>query len=288
MQNINLNCKYVCIAVASLFLAIPGLNAQEIFFLGGGDAELPESDAGLYQDELQSLEPDEQPENDEFPVFESSKNGSKPSIYVRGGGGDASVYSLDLTLPLGDSFDLDFRGAQLVVEKDFERRVRHTYHYYSYYYTYRYRYSYYGGYSSYPRLHKVSHYYSYYSYYTYTVEQKSTFGSLVATWKPLKNSLISPYFGAGICYTSQDYNSDYDYWEDAYSRCDMVAKIGVAFNISSLTMKCEYVQSGYSKELIGDVGISIGDSLKLHVFVEQVDLELTKSMSYGGGLEFSF
>lgn len=288
MQNINLNYKYVCFAIALLFFAIPGLNAQEIFFIGDADAEIPESDAGLYQDELQPLEPDEQIESNSLlesslgSLFASRRNSSSSSIQLRGGGGDATAYFIDLSIPIADSFCFSLHAGQFChMDRTFHSWEWRSHTYYTYWYSYR------SGY------HTHVHRYWTKRYYSYTLDQKSALTSAIVTWMPLNKALISPYIGAGCRY--EDTWIDDDIPDDNFG---FVGKIGLALNLSPVTLKIEYIKGPDVIEKIFDVSMEMGDSCKIHLFVEDLDPgspdydglkpDPTTKKCYGGGLEFSF
>lgn len=182
-----------------------------------------------------------------------------------------SGYDIEFSVPISSTFSLSVRGAY------FTRKVEGYGSYRDWYWDY----SYYWGY--YRRYYTYSYSYS----DTHTYKDCST----LIIWEPLKENLFSPYIAAGGRYShfDSDYDSDSDIEEFGY-----VALAGLRLNLGFLTLRGEYSFGSYGEseatEILGDVGISVTDSMQLHVnykIFDSDDADDSISM-YGGGISFGF
>ena len=177
-------------------------------------------------------------------------------------------YDLELSVPIFSTFSLLVKGAY------FNSKVE-DYRYHS-----TWAWSYWRGY--YRR--------GYWSSYSYT--EKFWDCSPLIMWEPFKGSLFSPYIAAGARFSHFDTDDDYIY--GAASKWGHVALAGLRLNLGFVTLRGEYALGPYGEsdatEILGDIGISITDSMQLHVNYKIFDCDdAVDSLSmYGGGISFGF
>lgn len=178
-----------------------------------------------------------------------------------------SGYDIEFSVPISSTFSLSVRGAY------FTRKVE------GYYSTWYSTYSWNGIYYYRDRYLKT---------YKYSYTETFWDCSPLIIWEPLKENLFSPYIAAGGRYSHFD--SDYDDIEEF----GYVALAGLRLNLGFLTLRGEYSFGSYGEseatEILGDVGISVTDSMQLHVnykIFDSDDADDSISM-YGGGISFGF
>ncbi len=191
-------------------------------------------------------------------LVEASGHTANPTtLYFRGGVGDVPVVaSAELAVPIGDThFDILVREFYLRTEKtaSYEKRTSHYYQ---------------------GRL-----YYNTYEAWSEKEEQYNVGSEALCLWRPFRNSLLSPYVGAGVRY-EQIGNSG--------GEASVAGRIGLLVDLKRVFFIGEFIAGSDSSELIGDFSFYLTQSVKLHAFVERFELDLDNGMAYGGGVSFDF
>ncbi len=179
------------------------------------------------------------------------------TLYCRGGAGNGPVVaSAELAVPIGDThFDFLVREFYLRTEKtaSYEKRTRQYY--------------------------QGNFYYTTYDNWSEKEEQYNVGSEALCLWRPFRNSLFSPYVGAGVRYERIGNGS---------GEASAAGRIGLLVDLKRVFIVGEYLAGSDSSELIGDLSFYLTQSVKLHVFVERFELDLDNGMAYGGGVSFNF
>ena len=105
-------------------------------------------------------------------------------------------------------------------------------------------------------------------------------------WRPWRSETVSPFVGLGLRYESFSRQEEYEDEDDASAT--IVGRIGVLLKLDCLFIVGECIVGSNSCEIIGDVSFYISRRTKLHLFIDDIDLDLCDAKALGLGLSWDF